>query len=693
MTTHLLHRCVAPLALLLASVVQAQTPTAPPAPFTAAAPTGPEAPTAVPGPAGNTTIENPADAPPPSEVTLNLKNADIQALISAVSDMTGKNFVVDPRVQGTVTVISARPTSREALYDVFLSVLKVHGFAAVPSGKVIKIVPELTAKQDGGPVSGAVDPGVAVDDLVTLVVALKNTDAQSVIAAIQPFASPSGHLTAHAAGNTLVMSDSRANADRLLSIVDRIDQAITTDVEVLRLRYADAADLASTLNNLRGNAGGAPGAGGAAPAGGGSGQVVADERTNSLLFGGPVEQRLRLRALISHLDTPVEGTGAEVIYLRYAKADELAPLLTSIATGAGGVGGGAAGGDPAAPAPLPVPGGGAPGADGGVRIQADENTNALIIQAPPETLASLKSIIRQLDIRRAQVYVEGLIAEVSDTTARELGVQWQTDPTDPGAFGITEFPGTSTTLRGTNLVTSVLPGLTLGYLTPGNLQALIRVLGTDAYNNVLSTPTVVTLDNEEAEIVVGQNVPFVTGQFTNNTTTPDNPFQTIERQDVGVKLKLTPQVNEGDSVQLTIEQEVSSVVPSTAGSANITTNKRAIKTTVLIDDGQVLVIGGLIDDSLQETIAKVPLLGDLPLLGAAFRNKRTDSVKRNLMVFLRPSIIRDQRTGSHLTMDKYDRLRLRQSDRVDDPVLPGYKSPYKPQLPPFEGRRLIPQNP
>jgi general secretion pathway protein D len=637
-----------------------------------------------------TTIANPPGSPPPEEVTLNLKNADIQALISAVSDLTGKNFVVDPRVQATVTVISARPTSREALYEVFLSVLKVHGFTAVESGNVIKILPEATAKQEGGgDVYGALPRSGALDDLVTMVLTLRNTDAPSMIGAIQPFTSPTGHLTAHVAGNTLVISDTRVNVDRLVSIIDRIDQAISTEIEVVRLQYAAASDVASTLNTLRGGGAG-QGAPGGATAGG---QIVADDRSNSLLLGGPADQRLRMRAIISHLDTPIESIGPEVVYLRYAKASDLAPLLTSIATGNGTAGTAGSG----APPPLPVPGGGTAGAGGAggnggrlggdIRIQADENTNALIIQAPPESLLGLKSIIRQLDIRRAQVYVEGVIAEVSDLTNRELGVQWQSDPSAPGTFSVGRFPVNEPNIVGlARDGAATAAGLTLGYLSTGNFQALIRILGTDSYNNLLSTPTLVTMDNEEAEILVGQNVPFVTGQFTNTGANQGqvSPFQTIERQDVGVKLKLTPQINEGDSILLTLEQEVSNVVPSTVATADITTNKRSIKTTVLVDDGQTLVIGGLTDDNLTENVSKVPVLGDLPLIGNVFRNKTAGTTKRSLMVFLRTSIIRDQRTGTQISANKYNYLRGLQLERRGDPVWPGFKRDDAPLLPSLE---------
>lgn len=605
-------------------------------------------------------------------VTLNLNNADIRALISAVSDMTGRSFVVDPRVQGQVTVISQGPMDRATLYEVFLSVLKVHGFAAVTSGRVVKIVPDAVAKQDATPVAdGRLPPD---ESLVTLVVPLQNVDAPSVIAAIQPFVPPTGHLTAHPEGKLIILSDTAANADRTLELIRRIDQAVNREIEVVRLQYAQAQELATVLTGL---SAAAPDAAAQAPA------IIADTRTNSLLFGGSRQRRLELRALISHLDTPIERVGStEVIYLRYAVAEDLAAILRN--AGSTPAEGTTAAAQPAA-APA-APSGGP--LDPSVQILADPATNALIIKAGPDRMREFKNIIRQLDVRRAQVFVEGVIAEVSDNAARELGLQWRSSASrdDGRIFGGTTFSGTqagSIDAFPGNPV-SLGTGLALGFYSGGTVRALLRALAADTFSNILSTPTLVTLDNEEAEIVVGQNVPFVTGQFTNQSTTPDNPFQTIQRQDVGILLRVKPQINEGDSVKLTLSQEVSSVVPGTTG-PDLTTNKRSIKTNVLADDGQVIVIGGLIQNDARESVQKVPLLGDLPLLGNLFRNKRTDNIRTNLMVFLQPHIIRDARSSSNLTASKYDYIRARQQAGSGDDIslLP---SPKGAVLPPIEDR-------
>lgn len=617
--------------------------------------------------AGPAAAQGTADDNGQGPVTLNLNNADIRALISAVSDITGKSFVVDPRVQGEVTVISQGPTAPEALYDIFLSILKVHGFAAVESGEVVKILPEAVAKQDAVPLASApLPPG---ESLVTVVVPLANVEASGVVAAVQPFVPPTGHLSAHPQGKVVILSDTAANAERLVEIIGRIDQSVDREVEVVRLRHADAEDLARVLTTLVAATPDPTGMGAVA-------SIVADPRTNSLLFGGSAQRRLELRALIGHLDTPVEGLGnAEVIYLRYAMAEELAALLreTQAAEAGGGPGGQARPGGNRAPE---------------VSIQADPATNALIIRAPPERLREFKAIIAQLDIRRAQVYVEGVIAEVSDTRASELGIQWQTAFGDSGVVGGTSLPGTQAgsinSFPGSPV--SLGTGLSLGYLSGGTVRALVRALASDTFVNVLATPTLVTMDNEEAEIVVGQNVPFVTGQFTNNNTTPDNPFQTIQRQDVGIVLKVKPRINQGDSVTLNISQEVSSVVPGTTGS-DLITNKRAVTTNVLADDGQIVVLGGLIQDDTRERVEKVPLLGDVPVLGNLFRNTRVDVDKTNLMVFLQPRIIRDPRTGSALTSNKYDYIRERQLTGNDNDVtiLP---KPEGAVLPPIEDRSM-----
>jgi len=593
-------------------------------------------------------------------VTLNLKDADINALVATVSDATGKNFIVDPRVKGKVTVISSRAMDKGELYQVFLSILNVHGFAAVPSGKIIKIVPDANAKQDSIPTVSGRAPGRG-DEVVTRVIQVEHVAAAQLVPILRPLVPQQGHLAAYPPTNVLILTDHAANIQRLVKIIGRIDVAGSTDIEVISLEHASATEVVRILLALEAKADkGAPV--GEQP------KLVADERTNSILMTADRSDRLRLRAIISHLDTPLEtGGNTHVVYLRYANAKELAPVLTGVSTSIGGDQKGR-------------PKGAA--AREGISIQADESTNALVITAPPDLMRSLRSVIQQLDVRRAQVLVEAVIAEVTTTKATELGIQWRTSlNTVDGTYGGTTFPGTSAgnidSFPGSPIALG--QGLSLGFFRGGSIRALIRALASDNATNVLSTPSLVTMDNEEAEIVVGQNVPFVTGQYTNSTTTPTNPFQTYERRDIGIVLKIKPQINEGDAVKLDIEQEVSSVQSDTTG-ANLITNKRSIKTSVLVDDGNTVVLGGLIKDDLQENIQKVPGLGDLPIVGALFRNMRTDLVKTNLMVFLRPDILRDVKGSIAQTNSKYTFIRALQLKRAEKGVglMPNEQVPVLP---------------
>jgi general secretion pathway protein D len=598
-------------------------------------------------------------------LTLNFKEADIEALIATVSKLTGKNFVVDPRVKGKVTVMSAAPTDPDALYDVFMSVLNVHGFSAVPSGDIIKIVPDATARFAGATPLGE-GTGLPSDEIVSMVIPLENVQATELVPVLRPLLAQEAHLAAHQGANVLVVSATASNVQRLVKVVRRIDQESHQDIEVIRLENADAGELIGVLTALGQSAGAA---GAAMPT------VAADERTNSILLSGDERQKLEYRALISHLDTPIADAGdIRVVYLRFASAADLVPVLQALggaapaATGAQGQQArrpnAALGGDP-------------------FQIQADERNNALIIQAPAQRMNALLSVISQLDVRRAQVLVEGIIAEVSSNRADELGVQWKTSVPEDGTFAGTRFPGIESGAIEDPFENSDLPsfmsGLTLGYFSGGDLRGLIRALAGDQFTNVLSTPTLVTMDNAEAEIVVGQNVPFITGQFTSAATTPDNPFQTIERQDIGIVLRVRPQINEGNTVTLEIEQEISNIDRDTSG-ADLITNKRAVTTTVLVDDGEIIVLGGLIQDDLKENTQKVPLLGDLPLLGTLFRNTRSDFVKTNLMIFLRPKIVRNKETAAELTVERYRDMRARQVEQVKhyksllrreaEPVLP-----------------------
>jgi general secretion pathway protein D len=611
-------------------------------------------------------------------VTLNLKDAEINALVESMSVLTGKNFIVDPRVKGRVTIISSKPMDEKELYEVFLAVLGVHGFAAIPSGNVIKIVPAAGAKQENVPTvdrRGGVEP----DQIVTRVIQVQNVSAAQVVPILRPLIPPQGHLAAYTPTNVLIISDSAANVERIASIIARVDLASNEEVEIVPLRHASAAEIVRVLTALeQGRAKADPAAAAGAPP-----RMVADERTNSILLSGDKASRLRLRTLISHLDTPVDSGGnTQVIYLRYAKAKDLVTVLQGASKNLSS--------EAARNAPMPgqvpgaAPGGSSTSSSGSslVDIQADDATNSLVITAPPELIRSLRTVIAQLDVRRAQVLVEAVIAEISAEKTAELGVQWVVGTNN--AVGFTNLNTGNSSLA--NIIalaagansgdltdTTLLPqGLHFGVgdFTKGNpFGVLISALAKDADANVLSTPTIVTLDNEEASIIVGQDVPFVTGSYTtstssggtNDNTQIGNPFQTINRQKVGIKLKVKPQINEGNAVKLEISQEVSNVVPSAnAASQGPTLNTREIKTSVLVEDGQVLVLGGLIDDKLDEGASKVPLLGDVPLLGNLFRYRNTTKLKRNLMVFLHPVILRDPAQGTLHTSSKYSYIREQQ---------------------------------
>jgi len=642
-------------------------------------------------------------------VTLNLKDADINALVESMSVLTKKNFIVDPRVKGRVTIVSSKPMDEKELYEVFLAVLGVHGFAAVPSGEVIKIVPAAGAKQESIPTVDR-QRGVEPDQIVTRIIQVQNVSAAQVVPILRPLIPPQGHLAAYTPTNVLIISDSAANVERVAAIIARIDLASNEEVEIVPLRHASSTEVVRVLTALeQTKSKNDPAAGVGTPT-----RMVADERSNSILLSGDKASRLRLRALISHLDTPVDSGGnTQVVYLRYAKAKELVNVLQGVSKSLSN--------DAARNAPMPGQGqappggGGSSGGAGLVDIQADEATNSLVITAPPELIRSLRTVVAQLDVRRAQVLVEAVIAEISAEKTAELGVQWGVNGNN--AIGFTNFnAGTSSLSNVLGVAGAIdfalnppsgtapsLPkvteeqvprGLQLG-VGGGDFAVLISALAKDADTNVLSTPTIVTLDNEEAEIIVGQNVPFVTGTYTTSTTNTSTgngsaglqsggPFQTIQRDDVGIKLKVKPQINEGNAVKLEIAQEVSSVVPSAA--ANIqgpTTNKRSIKTKVLVENGQILVLGGLIDESLNESAQKVPVLGDVPLLGNLFRYRDTSRLKRNLMVFLHPVILRDPAQSTLYTSDKYSYIRDQQlaaREKGNDYLLPDVQSPaLKPQ--------------
>jgi len=607
---------------------------------------------------------------------LNFKGADINAVISAVAEVTGKNFIIDPRVKGKVTLISNRPMSEKEIYQVFLSILEVHGYSAIPSGEAIKIVPDADAKHSGMPTASKRHPGKG-DESVTRVVQIEHVTAAQLVPILRPLVPPQGHLAAYPPSNVLIISDRASNIARLVKIIQRIDQPSSGEIEYIQLEHAVAADLVRVLNSLR-QQGAKQNPKASKP------MLVADERTNSILIGGDRTTRLQLRAIISHLDTPSETSGdTHVVYLRYAKAKDLVTVLT----GVGKAKKGTKAKVPAAVRNQPFD------------IQADESTNALVITATPTVYRSLAAVIRQLDIRRAQVLVEAVIAEVSSDRAAELGIQWLLDGSGSNLpVGAINFGGSGTSissLAGAALASSGNPLAAVGAIGTGmtvgagrfnsnsfNFAALVRALEGDGATNILSTPNLVTMDNEEAEIFVGQELSIPTGAYasTGTTTTTVNPFTTFERKQVGIRLKVKPQINEGNAIRLDIEQKVDGIAAGSAGKGDVVTNERSITTSVLVDNGAALVLGGLIEDRVVENEQKVPGLGDIPFLGALFRYKSVQKVKINLMVFMRPTILRTKQDNLNLTRSKYGFIRNRQLDLLDEGVglLSGEEHPILP---------------
>lgn len=593
------------------------------------------------------------------ETTLNIKDADINTLITTVSEVTGKNFIVDQRVKGKVTVISSTPMSAEGVYETFLAVLQVYGFAAIPAGEAIKIIPEATMRQEGG--AELLSPSrLPREDVITRVLQIQNVPAAQLVPILRPLVPQQGHLAAYPPSNMLIIVDRAVNVIRLEQIIAQIDQSGDRDIQMVQLQHASAAEVVRILTALtQQDKQQDPTARPAA--------LIADERTNSVLIGGDRADRQKLLAILKTLDVPMGEDGAtQVVYLRYASAESLAPILEGYAQQA----------DQAAAATQ----GQAANAKGNQqsRILADPDTNALVITASPKVMRQVRNVIEQLDIQRRQVLVETLIAEVSTSKSSQLGVDWAVfHPERIAATGILDASTLTNVAAAAGAIgggspqaagaaASAIGNLTGGTIAGGRIDEngtsfglLVRALEGDGDTNILSAPTLLTMDNEEAEFSVGQEVPFLTGSFSNTggTTNAVNPFQTIQRKDVGLTLGITPQINEGNSVKLKLSLEVSSLSSGSASALDLITNKRTITNTVNVDSGQILVIGGLIDDNVTDSKQGIPFLSKIPLLGALFRSRNVRNEKRNLMVFLRPVILSTPSEGDYYTRRKYDFIR------------------------------------
>lgn len=587
--------------------------------------------------------------------TVNIRNADIEAFISQVSQMTGKNFVIDPRVRAKdVTVISQTPLTAKEVYQLFLAVLQVHGYAAVPSGNVVKIVTNTTAKQDNLPFkTGDKAHG---EQLITQVIPVKNSPVEELVPVLRPLVPQYGHLAAVSSANALIISDHADNIQRIRAIVRELDQSDNDQVQIVQLHHAYAGNMVQLLQNLT-----QPGSGGGnrRNASRNNATVVADERTNSIILKGDKSVRERLLPMIRRLDTPSAAAGGvRVVRLAHGDAEDMAKLLKNFAAGASQVKDGGTKG---------AAGGSGGSANAGVSIQADKSLNALVIRAQPEMMRQLQSVIGQLDVRRAQILIEAAIVEVSGNKASQLGFQYVAGNSASGIGAVNFNNGNGVSVQ--SLLSAVInndptkvalgDGLLAGFgqtNSNGNLQwgALLQALASTSNANLLSTPSILTLDNQEASIMVGENVPFVTGQSTSTGSGISNPFQTIERKDVGLTLKVTPHVSGSNSVRLKLDQETSAVKNTpTLGTNGIVTTKRELKTTVLADDRQTIVLGGLISDDVQSSVSKVPILGDIPLIGVLFRSTSKQHQKRNLMVFIRPTILADNDRLVGMTKKKF----------------------------------------
>ncbi|MHB1567266.1 MAG: type II secretion system secretin GspD [Acidiferrobacter sp.] len=640
-------------------------------------------------------------AVPKGEMLFNFDNADIRAVIRTMAELTGKNFLIDPRVQGKVTIVSATPVTTAAAYQIFLGALKAQGFTAVSGpGGVVKILPQANARQ-AAPVG--VHWPVGGDQLVTQVIPVEVGQAALLMPLLRPLMSSTGVISLYSPTNTLLITDYADNVRRLLRIVNSLEAEMRAPVAIIPLHYASAVDMANLLVRL-GEAQ-LPGATGAPMGDYAPAFIVPDTRSNSLLVRTASARKLRfITALVARLDVPGGAGGTtHVVYLRNARASKLAKILQGLLEGE------AKSASAVSTAPVvPVAMVGAPSryavskkAIKAALVQADPSINALIISAPDAVYDNLRAVIAKLDIRRAQVFVQALITEVTTNDEAELGVQWAGAAPVGGSGavgGLTNFPltgsGIVSTAAAPATTLSSAAGLTLGYISSSltvdgqkviGLSALARALQSISGVNVLSTPDLLTLDNTEAKIMVGQNVPFVTGSYATVGTSGSaliNPFQTVEFKNVGLTLKIKPQITAGNNVKMELYEDVSSIAPSITGAVDLITNRRELKTTVIVANGHTIVLGGLIDDEVQNIWQGVPLLDRIPFIGSLFRYRQREKEKDDLMIFLKPVIVRSPQASEGFTASRYAYLQAEASAMrfSHSWVLPNYRAPHLPPL-------------
>lgn len=617
--------------------------------------------------------------------TMNMRQADIRAFIQWIADRVEKNIIIHRSVSGTVTVISSKAVTPSEAYELFLTVLKMNGFAAVESDGTVQVIPDAEAKTADIPFLG---DEVNRGEIVTAIIELQYVDAGNFLQILRPLAPATAHLAPYLPTNSIIVADTARGITRTRKIISLLDQEEGEfDYEIIPIIHASAEDIEGIIKAVT-----TPSAGGGneGQAQSQSFEIAVDNRSNSLLLTGNIKRRLQIRRLISKLDTPLDGDGnTSVIYLNYIEAAEIAPILEGVGNAL-------------------------------LRetktedlnefsIQSSETNNALVISAPQAVMNSIKSVIKRLDIPRAQVLVEAVVVSVSGDFNNELGFagvgsEVFDDTLDGNVFGANldsagasasdAFSGlAAANAAGTDPGTAIAgalagsSGFTYGYLEDGNLGAVLRAVASRSKSNIMSTPTIVALDNEEASLLVGQNIPFITGSATSSGANVNNPFQTIERQDVGITLNITPRINQGDSITLDIEQTTENVSQTTvAGASDLVTDKTEINTSVLIRDGQILVLGGLMSESDSDSRTQIPILGDIPFLGRLFRSKSKSKIKNNLVVFIKPTILKDQLQINGITAERYAFMREQQLQNAletfirysDRPLLEEYET-IKPQ--------------
>jgi len=567
-----------------------------------------------------------------SAVTLNLKNAELLTFIETVSQATGKNFIIDPQVQGKVNVISSTEIDNKELYHLFLSVLRVHGYIAVEGDDFTKILPQSNLKENSSFISSTSN-----DIIVTTTIAIANVPANQLVPVLRPIISQYGLLAAYTPSNSIVVTDTQANITRLNKVIAELDKEIDDDYEVIALKNSSAEEIAQVIKSLF------PDNQATIPL-----TLAVDKSNNQIIVGGAPAKRLKVRFLVKELDKVQNKEGeTSVVYLRYANASEILPILQNIVT-------------------LVDDSNDAATESIKTSIQADESTNAIIITASISSTNNIKNVIRLLDIRKAQVLIEAIIVEISSSDANELGIQWLAK--GGNGIGLTNFNGaipallSATTGDASNIANALNKGVSFAtgsFDSSDNsgFGGILNALAGSGKANILSTPSIVTLDNEEAMIMVGQEVPFITN--TEIKSVGSNPFQNFERKDVGLTLTVKPQINEGDTIKLDIEQEISNILPG-SNASDLVTSKRKINTSVMVSNNKILVLGGLMDDTVIDSESKVPWFGDLPILGDAFTYKTKKTEKRNLLIFIRPTILTDQSTADSVSAQKYKYIRAQQ---------------------------------